>query len=875
MTKRRLLSALLALMLVVGLVPMAVFAAPPGGDSGGGIGGGTGVDLNPTTAHTHNDITFEPWTATDSLPTSGNYYLTDDVAVTASTSVSGTLNLCLNGKTVSNGYTASQNAPMINVPAGSVFNLYDEGNGAIANTGAFSIYVLGTANLYGGNISGQQIAVALNANGQLTIDGAVVTATYNSVYSAGANSMTTLKSGAVTSTGASNSAIYAYRGTVIVQGGTVNGGYNGIASTTAGAVAVLGGTVTGVQNGVNTNGILLAQGGQISGAVGILMNNAGAQTEIKGGAVVTGTSMAILSANGNLAVSGGAVSYAGSAANGNTIGVIEGAVNVTGGTISNNTQSGAAVYMSASESGSVLNVSDNAAITSTAFGVVMLDNSTLNMTGGSITADGSAITNFGDNEAETTVNVSGGSIVSGVDGIYHPGIGTVTVSDDASITGALAGIEMRAGTLYIQGGTITSTATEFSEHSATSGQTITGAAVAVSQHMTNLPITVEMSGGELNGLYGIYEKDVQDPAAGELVQIIIRGGRLHAAQDGLAIDAYDFETNEDEEVIVIIHGGTFDTLFPQEYCAEGLIPGDNGDGTYGVEAIPECEVYMGSAADSSKIRADLYFVIPAVYDPSLFTVSINGGDPVDLSTMEPEEDGYKFSFTVYAKNMGDKITYALTYKGYEIKSGAVSVADYAEHLAVYYPQYADFAAAMLNYGAAAQVYFGYNTDNLASDVDLTTLAPVVASKLDSDAIRDAVKANAGLPVDYSAMTVTFVADTTLSVAFRVRNGVSADDALAWVDANVTLGGDAVSGYVVDGLRNGVTDPTLKYVVVSKQNVAISDIDRPVTLAIGGVGTYDVSVLNYIAAAEDSGIANLPYLTRALFVYASEAAKLLG
>ena len=47
--------------------------------------------------HTHNEITFDPWTSADSLPTAGNYYLTRNVTVNSTTTVYNTLNLCLNG----------------------------------------------------------------------------------------------------------------------------------------------------------------------------------------------------------------------------------------------------------------------------------------------------------------------------------------------------------------------------------------------------------------------------------------------------------------------------------------------------------------------------------------------------------------------------------------------------------------------------------------------------------------------------------------------------------------------------------------------------------------------------------------------------------
>jgi len=60
--------------------------------------------------HIHDDITYEAWTETTSLPSSGNYFLTKDVTLTCTTKkvqaiVTGELNLCLNGHTIS--YDAS------------------------------------------------------------------------------------------------------------------------------------------------------------------------------------------------------------------------------------------------------------------------------------------------------------------------------------------------------------------------------------------------------------------------------------------------------------------------------------------------------------------------------------------------------------------------------------------------------------------------------------------------------------------------------------------------------------------------------------------------------------------------------------------------
>ena len=282
--------------------------------------------------------------------------------------------------------------------------------------------------------------------------------------------------------------------------------------------------------------------------------------------------------------------------------------------------------------------------------------------------------------------------------------------------------------------------------------------------------------------------------------------------------------------------------------------------------IDGCAAFMGAAADSAKTRADLYFAIPDGADPADFTVAINGGEPISLDTMTPDENGYKFSILVPAKNMGDKIAYLLSYKGAAAKSGAVSIADYANNLSVFYPQYARFAGAMLTYGAAAQNYFGYNVAALVSDALVDT--PIVGERFDYAEMQLAMFDDSDVPVVYSAMNVTCLADTTMSIAFRIKDGVGIDDALAWVVANITLDGAPVTAKV-----SGSGD--LRFVIISKQNIALTEITESMALVVNSVGSYEISVLNYLVAAEGSGNENLKHLTRALYAYSQEAAALVG
>ncbi len=77
--------------------------------------------------HTHDDITFTAWTATNSMPPeAGNYYLANDVTLGSTWNVpTGITNLCLNGHAIK----STGDHRMMEVGAGVTLSLYDEGAG--------------------------------------------------------------------------------------------------------------------------------------------------------------------------------------------------------------------------------------------------------------------------------------------------------------------------------------------------------------------------------------------------------------------------------------------------------------------------------------------------------------------------------------------------------------------------------------------------------------------------------------------------------------------------------------------------------------------------------------------------------------------------
>ena len=168
-------------------------------------------------------------------------------------------------------------------------------------------------------------------------------------------------------------------------------------------------------------------------------------------------------------------------------------------------------------------------------GIAAFKNTELTINGGLISSYGNAILGNGSisgNSEGTNAkfNINGGTIISEVGmGIYAPQPNGVTTITGGNITGR-TGIEVRAGTLIISGGTLNSNTNELEIKPNTSGGNIFGTAVSVVQHTTKLPIDLQITGGTFKGVAGVYEKNTMDNNQEDLEKITysISGGNFTA-----------------------------------------------------------------------------------------------------------------------------------------------------------------------------------------------------------------------------------------------------------------------------------------------------------------------------------------------------------
>ena len=153
--------------------------------------------------------------------------------------------------------------------------------------------------------------------------------------------------------------------------------------------------------------------------------------------------------------------------------------------------------------------------------------------------------------------------------VYLAGYSTSTFTN-TTITAPVTGLEIRAGKLTLTNCTVTGGSGEVVTNANGNGTTVTNAAVAISQHTTKKNIDVTITGGTYTATAAVYQTNVQGTGS-EGVKASIKSGTFNGA------------VSAETDNTVAVSGGTFSSAVPENCCAPGYIPKDNGNGTYGVK----------------------------------------------------------------------------------------------------------------------------------------------------------------------------------------------------------------------------------------------------------------------------------------------------
>lgn len=316
-------------------------------------------------------------------------------------------------------------------------------------------------------------------------------------------------------------------------------------------------------------GMAMAAGVTVADAAGLTnaINAAAGETTITLTADITTTSALTINNNKNIILDLGGHNIT-NGTDGVTVFAITGGakLSITGtGTISGTGKCQALIVGNAEVAGAELILGSGVTVTAPdGWTITVWRNGKLTSSGNINNGCGAAISGNGTYHG-TKINITGGSVTTGAGGlaIYHPQDGILNISGGTVKGGT--GIEMRSGTLNVTGGTIEAIDSFGAPVANGSGSTAEGVAIAVSQHATNLPINVSITGGTIKatGADGkaLYAYDVQSPG-GDNSTINVSGGNF-IGEVGLGTDRIAPSLTNNR----FISGGTFSTEPADELVA--------------------------------------------------------------------------------------------------------------------------------------------------------------------------------------------------------------------------------------------------------------------------------------------------------------------
>lgn len=252
------------------------------------------------------------------------------------------------------------------------------------------------------------------------------------------------------------------------------------------------------------------------------------------------------------------------------------------------------------------------------------------------------------------------------------------------------------------------------------------------------------------------------------------------------------------------------------------------------------------------------------------------GDKVQKVKQRETSNGhYVYTCEVPVAQIGDKVTATLHYKDKSYALTQYSVKDYLNTIVQNidkkeeYGKAADIASAILNYGARAQLYFGYKTDSLV----YSALPDAEIKKVDSILAQDIKKAITNKEsgnlenndFKYYGASLVCKSDTGMKLYFENKNSLSLKEIEKKYDISVkdckkqvskSINGNMIC-ITINDLNATELDDNFVVQITNKQNSSQSM-------------SVSTSPYIYIKKSMDSGNTKLINLSKAMYWYSQKA-----
>ncbi len=252
------------------------------------------------------------------------------------------------------------------------------------------------------------------------------------------------------------------------------------------------------------------------------------------------------------------------------------------------------------------------------------------------------------------------------------------------------------------------------------------------------------------------------------------------------------------------------------------------------------------------------------------------GDRIQKVKQRETSNGhYVYTCEVPVAQIGDKVTATLHYKDKLYALSQYSVKDYLNTIVQNkdkkeeYGKAADIASAILNYGARAQIYFGYKTDSLVnsalSDAEIKKVDSILAQDI-KNAITNKESGNLeNNDFKYYGDSLVCKSDTGMKLYFENKNSLSLKEIEKKYDISVkdckkqvskSINGNMIC-ITINDLSATELDDNFVVQITNKQNSSQSM-------------SVSTSPYIYIKKSMDSGNEKLINLSKAMYWYSQKA-----